>query len=82
MKPNRRAGFSLHVFGFTRSASNLLMFIPETSDNDVMAVGLRALEPGQPDLAAGVTASSSRFLFFSSLTFRVLPPDTVTRLCS
>src|SRR5438552_19169875 len=46
----------------------LLMFIQEDSDNGLMAVGLRALEPGQPDLQAGVTASTG--LFFCAHSFR------------
>src|SRR5262249_16877367 len=37
------------------------MFPPQQADNDGMAVGLRALMPGQPDLEAGVTGSSGFF---------------------
>jgi hypothetical protein len=37
------------------------MFCDLSADNDPMAVGLRVFTPGQPDLEAGVTASTGLF---------------------
>jgi hypothetical protein len=38
------------------------MLMRIVADNEFMAVGLRALEPEQPVLQAGVTASTGLFL--------------------
>ena len=42
-------------------AAEFLTHVRMIADNDAMAVGLRVLMPGQPDLEAGVTASTGLF---------------------